>query len=227
LSGGSIRGVGGPGVETLERLLLAHKNILLSSSSMLTNKTRGPNSSVVESDGRNTNRAAHLNRQCMDRRDLLVTFALDVRSVTLSTVDALDTQVRVFGFMCRQRVAGSLNSAEDATISLSAPALAAISNVGNTAFFDVPLLDGTDNVDSQLTVALESGSPVHRYLVTSGQLPGDGRNHHFAHLIVFLRLRIDELDSAQAGVCRGGMVELSDHFDHVKTEFLHLKLLRK
>ncbi len=128
------------------------------------------------------------------KRDLLFTVALGC--LTLSAINALDAQIGVDCLVRRLRIGDSLDSAEDTAVGLSSSILTAVSDVGDAALFDVPLLNGADDVDGELTVALEGRRPVGGDLVGGGQLTCNGRDQHLAHLVVLIGLGVDVLNTA-------------------------------
>lgn len=157
--------------------------------------------------------------------NLLFCIALDELAIASTTVQTLDAQIGVFGPESLDRLAHSLDGAEGPKpVGLSASDPAAISGIGDAALFDVPLLDGTDDVHRELAVALECARPVDWDLFARGQLPCDRGDHHLTHFIVFVCLGVDVLHSAETGVCGGAVVKVSGELDDVKPELLYLEL---
>lgn len=157
-----------------------------------------------------------------------VTNEIDLLVITLDltlfkiAVETLNAQVGVGGRVCFHRVSLPLDGTKSA---LGLPSTAAFSEVWDAALLEIPLLDRADNVDGQLTIALECLGPVGGDLVAGRELAGDRGHEHLAHLVVLVGLGVDVLDSSETRVGRGGVVEFADDLDDVLTKFVHFELL--
>lgn len=143
-----------------------------------------------------------------------------VSGTPISSMAAIEIHVFLFDISSRRLPFHSTKS------NLIPPTiLANVSSVGHTSALQMPLLNATDDIHTQLPVLLQRVLPMRRDGVAQSQVSRDAVDHHLAHLIVFARVRVDILYPPQAGVCFIVVVEGAHSLHDVIAQLGDLELL--
>lgn len=84
----------------------------------------------------------------------------------------------------------------------------------------MPLLDTPDDIDAELAILLERVLPVFGDGVAEGEVACDAADHHLAQLVVLLRVGVDVLHAAEAGVGFVAVVPGADGVDDLGAELV-------